>query len=163
LALEAQRQSWETKLGEAQTSFNKVRDLYHGKAKAEALTGPLAGIEFAGDKPEVKAVAALQFRSLVEPRFETFEDQQGNLIVREKGSGRPAADVMKELINAPEYQHFFSPKSRGGSGTDGTRSAGAGQTDPNQNPHPMGTRAWFEWKAAHANVGNSPFWGKPTQ
>jgi hypothetical protein len=159
-ALEQQRTAWEAKLGEERSNFSKVRDLYHGKAKAEALAGPLAGVAFSGLTPEIQANAASQFRMLIQDRFETYEDSQGNLIVREKGTGRPAADVMKELVNAPEYQHFFVPKSRGGSGTNGTLSAGVTQSNTGENPHPMGTESWFRWKAEHANVGVDPLWRK---
>jgi hypothetical protein len=135
-ALEVQRQAWEAKMGEAQSSFTKVRDLYHGKAKLEAIGGPLAGVDFAGEKPELKAISASQFRSLIEPRFETY---------------------------APEYQHFFTAKTRGGSGTDGTRTAGAGQTqvNPGENPHQIGTKEWAIWRYQNANQAADPLWRKP--
>jgi hypothetical protein len=139
-ALEEQRKSWESKLSDANAGFNKVRDQYHGKAKSEVIVSSLVGREFAGDKPEVQAKVAQKFLRDIDPLFETIEDATGNLIVREKGTGRPAADAIKELINAPENQHYFAPKSRGGAGTDGTGSAShAQQTD---NPHPPGSAAW---------------------
>lgn len=147
--LEESNKGWQRKLDEANGSIAKVRDLYHSKAKSEALSAPLAGIEFVGNDADTKAKVAANFRTLIEGRFEVREDDAGNLVVRDKVSGRPAADVMKELLNAPEYQGFFAPKTRGGSGTDGTGSASTSAT-ATENPHQFGSLDWHAWQIARS-------------
>ena len=60
-------------------------------------------------------------RRLLQDDFETTRDASGALVVREKVSGRPAAEVLRERLDSPQFAIFFAPSSRGGSGTDGTR------------------------------------------
>lgn len=149
--LDESNKSWQSKLDAANGSIAKTREKYHGKALESALAGSLAGVQFVGENAEVQGRVAANFRSIIQGRFEVREDEGGNLEVRDKVSGRPAADVMKELLNAPEHQGFFAPKTRGGAGTDGSGSAG-NQADPNANPHPFNSVAWHGWNVSRGRA-----------
>ena len=60
-------------------------------------------------------------RRLIQDEFETVRDASGVLVVRDRASGRPAAEAIRERLDSPQYAIFFAPSSRGGSGSDGTR------------------------------------------
>jgi hypothetical protein len=132
------------KAGEYEKALQQQRDHLEAKIKAEekqrieferqvfterrssTLSGAMAGREF------VSEYAAAQLRELLTEQFETQRDASGNLVVREKVSGRPAADALKELLDAPSYAHFFKSTGRGGAGTDGARPTSGSATNTDQ-------------------------------
>jgi len=95
-------------------------------------------VTFAGETTEDKAETARQLRAILEPQFETSRDATGVIITREKGTGRPATQVLSEAIASKKFAHFFAAQSRGGSGADGTRPAATTSTDGNPHPTRLG-------------------------
>lgn len=122
-ALQETNDAWQKKVDEATGKYTKLEGSLFASHQETVLGAALAGVVFAGETAEDKAEAARQLRAILEPLFETSRDGSGAIITRDKVSGRPAADVLKEALASKKYQHFFSAQSRGGSGTDGTRAA----------------------------------------
>ncbi len=127
-ALDQQRTAWEAKHAESVTRYNQLEQgIFHERRDA-VLGAALQGRDFVGSTPEQKAAAAGHVRRLLADDFETRRDASGSLVVLQKVSGRPAAEVLREVLDSPEYALYFVPSSRGGSGADGTRSPAAPPT-----------------------------------
>jgi hypothetical protein len=120
-ALAQQRKSWEQKHAEALSRYTQLEQQIHSERKGSAIAEAFQGRTFVGDNPEQRAATAAMVRRLLHDDFETTRDASGALVVREKVSGRPAADVIRERLDSAEFAIFFAPSSRGGSGADGTR------------------------------------------
>src|SRR4051812_17000314 len=89
------------------------------RERSVAATAAMVGYTFGGESPEVQSrIAGKAIREL-EGMLEAVEES-GEIVVREKGSGRPVAEAVRDYMNRPEQQYMLVPKSRGGSGTDGT-------------------------------------------
>lgn len=142
-ALKEQRTSWESKLAESSTRYAELERGLFDREKNVTLAGALNSRTFSGSTPEHKAAQAAQLRMLLADRFETSRLTDGSLVVRDKASGRPAADVLTEALASPEFSHFFIPTSRGGSGVDATRTGMGPQQSAN--PHPPGTVQAIAW------------------
>jgi hypothetical protein len=127
-ALTEQKTTWEQRLAAETTKYQSLEQTLYVADKASTLSASLAGVTFAGETSEDKAETARQLRAILEPQFETSRDASGQIITREKGTGRPAAIVLQEAVASKKFSHFFAAQSRGGSGTDGTRSTA---TPPN--------------------------------
>jgi vancomycin resistance protein YoaR len=126
-ALAEQRTTYEQRVTEANTKYASLEQTLFSADKNATLASSLSGVTFAGETPEDKAETARQLRAILEPQFDTSRDASGAIITREKGTGRPAADVLKEALASKRFAHFFAAQSRGGSGTDGTRPAATTQ------------------------------------
>jgi hypothetical protein len=126
-ALAEQRTTYEQRVTEANTKYASLEQTLFSADKNATLASSLSGVTFAGETPEDKAETARQLRAILEPQFDTSRDASGQIITREKGTGRPAADVLKEALASKRFAHFFAAQSRGGSGTDGTRPAATTQ------------------------------------
>jgi hypothetical protein len=124
-ALAQQRKAWEQKHAEAVSRYAQLEQQVHAERKNAAIADALHGRAFVGETPEHRAAAAAMVRRLLQDEFEATRDGSGGLVVREKVSGRPAADALRERLDSPEFAIFFAPTSRGGSGADGTRPAPA--------------------------------------
>jgi len=120
-ALDQQRKSWEQKHAEALSRYTQLEQQVHAERKNTAIMEGFHGRSFVGETPEQKAAAAAMVRRLLQDDFETTRDASGALVVREKISGRPAAEVLRERLDSSQFAIFFAPSSRGGAGTDGTR------------------------------------------
>ena len=125
-ALEETRKHWESKHSETQGQLATFEKQVFSERRDAVLASALTGREFISEH------AAQQLRQILTDQFETQRVASGSLVVREKVSGRPAADALRELLDAPTFAHFFKPTSRGGAGTDGARPAGANA--PNEDP-----------------------------
>jgi hypothetical protein len=88
------------------------REILDGRKESTIAAG-LLGV------PWDDADAAAQARQLLEPRFEAVRDAAGAVVVREKGTHRPAADVLKEWLASKPAERFLAAKSRGGAGARG--------------------------------------------
>ena len=121
-ALSQQRQAFESKLNDSTSRFAELERQIFAERKGAVIAQAFAGRMFVGESPERQAEAAMQLRSLLESRFETARDASGALVVRDKASGRPAGEVIRETLDSPSFAHFFAPSSRGGAGFDATRS-----------------------------------------
>jgi hypothetical protein len=122
-ALAQQRKAWETKHAEALSRYAQLEQQVHAERKNAAIAEAFHGRTFAGDTPEQRSAAAAMVRRLLSDDFEAARDASGALLVRDRVSGRHAAEVLRERLDSPEFAIFFAPSSRGGSGADGTRPA----------------------------------------
>ena len=120
-ALAQQRKAWEQKHAEALSRYTQLEQQVHAERTNTAIAEAFHGRTFVGETPEQRAATAAMVRRLLQDDFETTRDASGALVVREKVSGRPAAEVLRERLDSPQFAIFFAPSSRGGSGTDGTR------------------------------------------
>lgn len=126
-ALTEQRTAYEQRVTDANTKYASLEQTLFTADKNATLASALAGVTFAGEAPEDKAETARQLRAILEPQFDTSRDATGQIITREKGTGRPAAQVLSEALASKRFAHFFASQSRPGSGTDGTRSSATPQ------------------------------------
>lgn len=123
-AFKQHREMHEKKLAEEQARYASLESSLLSREKATVLAEALMGRSFASEE------ASTQLRQLLDMRFEASRNAAGQIEVREKGSLRPAADVMKEVIASPSYAHFFAASSSGGSGSDGSRPPAPPQQPP---------------------------------
>ncbi len=112
---------WEAKFRDATKKYEDLETSLLSERLDASLASSFAGRQFAGETPESQSVAASQLRLILKPQFESFRDASGAIVVRDKASLRPAAEVVKEALASPMYAHFFAPTSRGGTGSDGSR------------------------------------------
>jgi hypothetical protein len=127
-ALAQQRKTWEQKHAEAVSRYSQLEQQVHSERKNTAIAEAFHGRSFVGETPDQRGATAAMVRRLLQDDFETTRDASGALVVRDKVSGRPAAEVLHERLDSPQFAIFFAPSSRGGSGSDGTR--------PPANPQP---------------------------
>ncbi|WP_165221881.1 hypothetical protein [Aquisphaera insulae] len=120
-ALAQQRKSWEQKHAEATARYTQLEQQVHAERKAAVIAESFEGRSFIGETAEQRAATAIMVRRLLQEEFDSTRDASGALVVREKVSGRPAIEVLRERLDSPQFAIFFAPSSRGGSGTDGTR------------------------------------------
>lgn len=121
-ALAQQRASWERKHAEAQARYADLERQVFEDRKAAAIAEAFQGRSFAGETAEQRADTAAMARQLLRDELETVRDASGSLSVRDKVTGRPAAEVIAERLDSPRFAIFFAPSARGGAGTDGARS-----------------------------------------
>ncbi len=122
-AFNQQRQTLEARLNESNTRYVELERQVFNERKKSMIAEAFAGRTFVGNSPERQAETARQVRSLLEAQFETIRDDSGALFVKDKISGRPAAEVIRESLDSPSFAHFFAPSSQGGAGVDATRSS----------------------------------------
>jgi hypothetical protein len=120
-ALAQQRTAWEQKHAEVLSRYSQLENQVHTERKNMAIVEAFHGRSFVGETTEQRNATAAMVRRLLEDDFETTRDAGGALAVREKLTGRPAFDVLRERLESPQFALFFAPYSRGGSGADGTR------------------------------------------
>ena len=120
-ALAQQRTAWEQKHTEVLSRYTQLEHQVHAERKNTAIVEAFHGRSFVGETPEQRSATAAMVRRLLQEDFETTRDATGALVVREKVTGRLAADVLRERLDSPQFAIFFAPSSRGGSGADGTR------------------------------------------
>lgn len=133
-ALNQTRASWEQKHNDALSRYTQLEKQVFAERRDSVISSAFRGRQFVGQTPDQQASTASMLQRLIEDKFETTRDgASGALVVREKGTGRPAADVLKSLLDSPEYALFFMPTTRGGSGSDAFR---APAPPPNAPPQP---------------------------
>lgn len=109
-ALTQQRETWQRDLEAERQRARDVETRWHRAERDRTIAGELSGATF------VTPEAAAQVRQLLEGRFETRTDATGRVVVQEIGTGRPAADVIREAIASPSFAHFLAPTTGGGTG-----------------------------------------------
>ncbi|AMV37357.1 hypothetical protein VT85_07980 [Planctomyces sp. SH-PL62] len=120
-ALDQQRKSWEQKHAEAVSRYTLLEQQVFGERKAAAITEACQGRAFVGETAEQRSAAAAMVRRLLQDEFETVREASGALTVRERASGRPASEALRERLESPQFAIFFAPTSRGGAGGDASR------------------------------------------
>jgi hypothetical protein len=117
---EALRKEAENGKREWQSKYEQLDSRVLAKVRDATIAEALNGRSFAGDPVKTAALV----RRLLADEIETSRDAQGNEIVYDRVTRRPAADYLKERLESPDFAIFFTANNRGGAGTDGTRSAG---------------------------------------
>jgi hypothetical protein len=137
------KQEQETKLATLQTTLlNRERSL--------VVASALAGVPFASD------AAAADARELLGLRVEAAFGPDGAPSVRDRATGRPAADVIREWLASPAAAHYLKPSTAGGAGATG------GHTPPPNPATPTGEAAIVaQWKAARQAQGDGALWMQP--
>jgi hypothetical protein len=120
-ALEQQRKAWEQKHGEAVSRYSQLEQQVHAERRNMAIAEAFQGRMFVGETSEQRAGTAAMVRRLLQEEFEAGRDASGAVVVREKVTGRPATEVLRERLDSPSFAIFFAPTARGGSGSDGSR------------------------------------------
>jgi len=120
-ALEQQRRTWERKHAEAVSRYTLLEQQVFGERKSAAIADALQGRAFVGETSEQRSAAAAMVRRLLQDEFETVREASGALVVRERSSGRPAGEALRERLDSPQFAIFFAATSRGGAGGDASR------------------------------------------
>ena len=120
-ALDQQRKTWEQKHAEAVSRYTLLEQQVFGERKVAAITEACQGRTFVGETAEQRSAAAAMVRRLLQDEFETVRESSGALSVRERASGRPASEALRERLDSPQFAIFFAPTSRGGAGVDASR------------------------------------------
>lgn len=154
--LERLRADSESKLQAEAERFRKLQGEYHGKVRNEALNGALA--EF---RSRLQDGAEAVLMQLWANDFEVAPDHAGNLVVRDRTTFRPAADVVKERLADARFGMFFKPSTQGGAGAV-ANAAGTVPT-PTGQPQPQGVFAQFPGMAQQVQqiqqTGHKPAFG----
>jgi hypothetical protein len=98
-----------------------------------------------------------QVRALLAARFEAVRDASGQVAVREKGTGRPQAEVVAEWLRTKPAAKFLAATSRGGSG-----SSGGDKSPPNPGEEPSDQLVPFDQNIVDVLKGNVPRIAKPS-
>lgn len=112
-AMSEQEKRYQSQLQAEKEARLRVESQYHGEKKSSVMTAALMGAPF------VSAVAASQVQSILDSQFETRADATGQIMVVDKMSGRPAADVIRERLASAEFAHFLKAQTQGGAGGGG--------------------------------------------
>lgn len=126
-ALAQQRKGWESKYSESEKRYQDLEREVLSDRRANVLESAFAGRQFAGETDDDRASAAEDLRRLLAPEFEAVR-RDGRIDVRHKATGRPAAEVLKEVLDGRRYARYFASKG-GGSGSNP-----AGGSPPPANP-----------------------------
>jgi limonene-1,2-epoxide hydrolase len=93
-----------------------------GDRKKVAISVGLDGVDWVSEK------AARDARLILEERFEATRDAAGVVAIREKGTGKPAADVIKEWRASDDSAHYQKATTTGGAGAGATNRSAATTT-----------------------------------
>lgn len=123
-----QGKTWEQKHAEAVTRYSQLEQQVHSERKNTAIAEASYGRSFVGETSEQRGATAAMVRRVLADDFETTRDASGALVARNKVSGRPAAEDLRERLDSPQFAIFFAPSSHCGSGSDGTRPLASPQS-----------------------------------
>ena len=118
-AYNMQKLRYEQKLTEASTRAQTIEKQWLEEKRVAAINEALEGRQFAGVDP--KATAKL-VRTLLESEIEAVMGEGASPVIRDRKTLRPAVDYLPERLNSPDLALFFKAETRGGAGTDGTRT-----------------------------------------
>lgn len=122
-AMTQQRKAWETKIAETVAAHAKLESEVREHHREAVITNAFSGLTFAGDTPEQKAFAASAVRRELADELETSRDASGVLHVRQKGTGIPADQFIREKLANPRYAGILAAAKTGGTGGGGDRPA----------------------------------------
>jgi len=125
------KSNYETKVSQYQELLTQRENAWLGAEKNRVISEVLASIQLVGEDP---SKTAKMVRRLLEDEVEAVIGKDGLPVIRDKERGRPALDFLKERLDSPDFAPFIAAKSRGGAGTDGTRSQAAPQRAPDGPP-----------------------------
>jgi hypothetical protein len=94
--------------------------------------------------------AARQAQAILDGMLEVVADGTGNLTVRGKGNGKPAADLVKDILASEDCAHFLDPSFRGRGGLGrGSASAKSGTLGGDEAPKTLDDAVIQRWAARH--------------
>lgn len=129
----------------------RIADLQVKEVETEiesTITMGLLGQRFAGSNDASQAVTADVVTSFIRGRLEGARDAAGKIHIREKGTGRPAAEVIKEVLTGFQYQQFFASDYNGGGGGGGGLPTG-GHFPSSNSPYERITQDFLRRQAAN--------------
>jgi hypothetical protein len=138
-------------LAEKEKAFQALQERTRSAEKGRALSQALAGKGLS--YPE--AVADLQ--TLWANDFEVVDGPNGEFIVRDKASLRPADQVVAERLALPRYAPFLSPSSRGGGANGGGSPLPSGSGQGGE-VLPYDQQVLAMWNAGKQQQANGPIW-----
>lgn len=112
--------------GDAGAKYTTLEQKFLDRERSLVVAEALNGRTF------VSADAATQARELLGHRIESVLGADGSVIVRDKLTGKPAAGVIKELLDSPAFAHYQPARTQGGAGGGG----GDPPPDGGQGPKP---------------------------
>jgi hypothetical protein len=122
-ALEETRKIGQQREADALKKYKDLEAIVFDEKTDATLSSALNGCVFAGQDDAARSSAAKMLKTILRGDIEAVRDSAtGSVVVRDKASGRPAADVLRERLSDPTLAFFFAPTTRGGSGGDGTRT-----------------------------------------
>ncbi|MDE2100494.1 MAG: hypothetical protein KGL39_24835 [Patescibacteria group bacterium] len=151
-ALEQQRTAWEGKLTEAQARAKQIESRMLAANRKTVIAQALSGKVFSGATAEIQASQTKQLQTLLDNEIEASIDGNGDPIVRDKLTGRPADQVLREMLAGPEYAHYFAANGAGGTGGGGGDRSGR-QQEAEKPPEPGSFEAIRDgFMAARSNL-----------
>jgi hypothetical protein len=157
-ALRAQREAEAARLEALDARIAEARAGYLGEKAAATLTALTAGVDWLAPEAGRDALEKLA------NRFEAVESADGSVAVREKGTLRPAAEAVPELLRSAEFSHYVRPPdAQPAWPMPGHGPHAAGGLVPAANP---GQEAYAHYLAgfeAQRQAGYSPAIGIPGQ
>ena len=117
-AFKAFKADVEPKLESLSKQAERYRSRLHSEAKSAAVANAFAGVQFVSDEARSQAL------QLAAANLEVIEDAEGNLAVRQPGTGIVASEFLKAQIASPAYAHFLKASTQGGSGATNRQPAG---------------------------------------
>lgn len=134
-ALKLTRTAWEQKHTEAITRANEFQRMVLQQEVTRAIDQSLIGRTILGESNEEKLARIAILRDHVSNAFEAVPVEGQGIVVRERATGRPAAQVLAEKWDSTLYGNFFVPKSTtGGAGSGGSRPPANPKTDQPPDP-----------------------------
>lgn len=100
----------EPKLKQATETALKYRGQLQKAALESAVASAFAGVQFVSDEARAQAL------TIAAAQLETVEAEGGAFVVRQPGTGLPAADFLKAALAGPGFAHFLKAGGQGGSG-----------------------------------------------
>lgn len=96
------------------------------KERDIAIGMGVAGRRFVGEDDATRAKAAATFQRIAADKFAAAQDEQGRWVVKDPNTGRPASEVLPELI--AEHSYLFAANTQGGvNGGGGALNANGGK------------------------------------
>jgi hypothetical protein len=117
-AIDEITKGFEVRLQTEREARMQTEKAWLSKEKGAAIAEALAGVRFAGPDPQETAKLV---RRLLEDDVEAVLGTQGNPVVRDRQTLRPAVDVLREKLASPQFAIFLDANTRGGTGSDGAR------------------------------------------
>lgn len=129
-ALAEQRTSLQQKLDEERQRYESLDRQVLAERLDSTISSALVGVAFAGKTAEEQQDSMADLLTIVKPRFESVRDSSGAVVVREKGTMKPAADVLKDIVASPRFARYFAATSKGGAGHSGGNQAAKTSEEP---------------------------------
>lgn len=152
-ALNQQNQAWQRKQAEAEARFADLERRVLNDRRDAAIADALRGRTFVGDSAERKAEAATMVQQLLANDFEAARNADGTYAVREKATGRPAAEALAERLDSPRFALFQAASSKGGAGAGGDKPPAGSGEEPKPGSLEAIAAAWKERQATGIGLG----------